>query len=227
MCGRYSLTTPTEALQRLFRFEGRPNLAPRYNIAPTQDAPVVRLRDGGPERELAMLRWGLIPAWAKDTTIGAKLINARTESAAEKPAFRAAFAHRRCLVLADGFYEWQVVDRTKQPWRVTLPDGGPFAFAGLWERWQGVEGVVLQTYTILTSDANPALAALHDRMPVILAPENHEIWLDPGAKRETLTALLGPYPADRLAWYRVSRRVNNVRNDDAACIAPLEETRLL
>lgn len=221
MCGRYSITTPVDALRRLFGFEGRPNLAPRYNVAPTQDAPVVRRTAEGEARELAMLRWGLIPSWAKDKDIGARMINARAETLAEKPSFRNAFRRRRCLVVADGFYEWQKTGNGKQPWRICLADGGPFAFAGLWEHWNGPDGP-LQSFTIATTNANKRLAAIHDRMPVIVDPVDHERWLAEATPADELKALLKPFPADRLHAYKIDRKVGNVRNDDPSVIEPIE-----
>ena len=221
MCGRYSITTPLEALRRLFRFDGLPNLAPRYNVAPTQEAPVVRRKAEGEGRELAMLRWGLVPNWAKDRKSAAKMINARAETAAEKPAFRSAFVKRRCLVLADGFYEWQAVAGAKQPWRVVLADGAPFAMAGLWEHWRGPDGQVLESFAILTTNANDRLAALHARMPAILPADAIGVWLDQNRPAAEIAALLRPYPSDKMTAYAVSQRVNAVLNDDAGCIAPL------
>ena len=227
MCGRYSLTTAPEAMRRLFEFAGLPNLGPRYNIAPTQAAPVVRKTADG--RRLDLLRWGLIPPWAKDRSIASRLINARAETVAEKPAFRAAFRHRRCLVPADGFYEWRTEQGRKQPFRIGLKGGGPFAFAGLWESWTAPEGrgedadAHLETFTILTTEANEKLRAIHPRMPVILPGAAYEPWLDAAATPpEAALAWLCPYPAEPMAFYRVSTRVNNVRNDDPDCIAPLE-----
>lgn len=214
MCGRYSLTTPVEALRALFRFEERPNLPPRWNIAPTQTAPVV-IEEGG--RRLVPMRWGLVPFFAKDTSIGNRLINARSESAARLPAFRAAFRRRRCLVLADGFYEWQKRGREKQPYRIARRDRGPFAMAGLWECWGEEE---LLSFTILTTAANDVVAPLHDRMPVIVPEALHATWLDP---ESDATPLLVPNAGNDLEAYPVSRRVNNPRNDDAACIEPLSE----
>jgi len=219
MCGRYSLTTAPEAIRQLFEFDNRPNLAVRYNIAPTQEAPVIRIEDGG--RALALLRWGLIPSWAKDRSMAAKMINARAESVAEKPAFRAAFGKQRCLVPADGFYEWRTENGAKQPFRIGMKGGGAFAFAGLWESWTDPEagGEALETFTILTTTANPKLAPIHPRMPVIVPAVNHAGWLDPDADPTAIP--LGAYPVEPMAFYRVGTRVNAVRNDDPACIAPL------
>lgn len=218
MCGRYSLTTPVEALRRLFQFEQLPNLAPRYNIAPTQMAPVVR--SSGTGREIVSLRWGLVPAWAKEIA-GAPLINARGESVAVKPSFRAAFAKRRCLVPTDGFYEWQVLSGGKQPWRIGRRDGEAFALAGIWESWRAPDGATVESYAIVTTTANEELSHLHDRMPVILAAGDHEQWLDAKAPRTGVSALIRPFPPTELSAHAVSTRVNKVANDDAACIAPV------
>jgi putative SOS response-associated peptidase YedK len=224
MCGRYSLTTPVEGLRQVFGFLEQPNLAPGYNIAPTQQVAALRLGEDG-ERHFVRLRWGLVPAWAKDLSIGARMINARAESAAEKPAFRAAFRSRRCLVMAAGFYEWQKRDKgPKQPYRVVLKDGGPFSFAGLWERWTDKgSGETVETCTILTTDANALLAPIHHRMPVIVAPEDFDAWLDAARPPEAAEALLKPAPAGVLTAYPVSTRVNKVANDDPGVIEPLEE----
>ncbi len=223
MCGRYSLTSPVESVVQLFDLDTRPNLPPRYNIAPTQEVAVVRTEGGA--RSLGLMRWGLVPAWAKDPAIGQRLINARGETAADKPSFRSAFKRRRCLIPADGFYEWQARGRgPKQPYRIARPDGGPFAFAGLWEAWRDGEGDERLTCTILTTEANRALREIHARMPVILGPDDYGPWLDvDGAAPAALQGLLEPVPEDWLAAYPVSTRVNNVKNDDPACIAPLGE----
>jgi putative SOS response-associated peptidase YedK len=189
MCGRYSLTTPSEAMRRLFGFVNPlANLPPRYNIAPTQAVPVVRLASraqgaGGiesGERELVQVRWGLIPFWAKDASIGAKTINARAEGIAGKPAFRAAFKSRRCLIPADGFYEWLRTGTVKQPFCFEVRDGELFAFAGLWERWRNSAGEWIRSCSILTTTRNAVTSQVHDRMPVILDKADYELWLDPG-----------------------------------------------
>ncbi len=227
MCGRYSLTTPPEAMRRLFGLEATPNLPPRYNIAPTQLAPVVRLVPGAGKRTLTQLRWGLVPPWAKDLKVGAQLINARGETVHEKPSFRAAFRQRRCLVVADGFYEWKTDGKSKHPMRITLSDDGPFAFAGLWEHFEkGPEGP-LESFTIITTEAAAVIAPIHDRMPVILDVTDYDQWLDPASKPEPLSALLRSFPSERLRAYAVSTHVNSVRHDDEACIAPLAEPRKL
>jgi putative SOS response-associated peptidase YedK len=219
MCGRYMLTTPVDALRHLLLFEERPNLAPRYNIAPTQEVPIVRPKRDGAGRELIMMRWGLVPYWADDPKIGNRLINARRESVARTAAFREAYQRRRCLVPADGFFEWQKDGKARQPLLVRRKDHAPFAFAGLWERWPQPGGAVLRSCTIITCPANELVAPVHDRMPVILAPDDYARWLDPSQAdgRE----LLNPYPAAELEMLAVSSRVNSPQYDDPECIAPL------
>ena len=213
MCGRFALYTPAEAVVRLFRLDGAPDLSPRYNIAPTQ--PVVAIRPGeGGGREARMLRWGLVPFWAKDPSIGSRMINARGETVAEKPAFRQAFRRRRCLIPADGFYEWQKVPGGKQPWYISARDEVPLAFAGLWERWdkRGTEAPV-ETCTIVTTAANATLLPLHDRMPVILGAADWDAWLDDAASSTLLRDLIRPAPDNLLSARPVSRRVNRPVND--------------
>ncbi len=226
MCGRYSLTTPMEAVRQVFDFPERPNLAPRANIAPSQDVAAVRLasgESGAVGRHFVWLRWGLIPAWAKDPAIGNRTINARAETLAEKPAFRAAFRKRRCLIVADGFYEWKTEAGGKQPYRITLADGGPFALAGLWERWAGPQGgETIESCTIVTTEANARLREIHPRMPVILALDAFDPWLDPQTPGAQAAALLRSYPAEALIHYRVSPRLNSPANDDPALIEPLD-----
>ena len=213
MCGRYSLTTPIEGIRALFGIDSAINLAPRYNIAPTQEVLAVRASPDGAGRELAGFRWGLIPSWAKDPAIGSRMINARAETVAEKPAFRAAFRRRRCLVAADGFYEWEKrPDGGKQPWRITLDGGAPFAFAGLWEGWLGADGSEIESCTIVTTDAAEAIADLHHRMPVMLDPADYDTWLAADDPKQA-APLMRPY-AGALEFYPVTMRVNNVRNDD-------------
>ena len=224
MCARYTLTSPEEALRRLFGYAGAPlNLAPRYNIAPTQTVPVVRRgADGG--RGLAQLRWGLIPSWAKAASIGARMINARSETVAEKPAFRAAFRARRCLVPADGFYEWQGEAAPRRPHRIAFADVRPFAFAGIWESWRDpaapADARPVETFAILTTAAAPSIAAIHDRMPVILPPDAFAAWLDPAALGPALQALLVPWAGEALTATALTTRVNSVKNDDPAVLAP-------
>lgn len=225
MCGRYTLQVSPETLAAQLELDQVPDLVPRYNIAPTQNAPVVRLSLPEEARALTMMRWGLVPFWTKDPKIGNRMINARSETAASKPAFRAAFAKRRCIVPADGFYEWRKSSEGKQPYRIVVDDGVPFAMAGLWESWRpedaGEEAEPLLSYTILTTTPNDKIAALHDRMPVILAAEEIDRWLDPAAgDKDALSALLDAFPAERMSAYPVSRTVNSPANDVPGCIEP-------
>jgi putative SOS response-associated peptidase YedK len=226
MCGRYLLKAPADVLRRAFGFVEQPNLMPRYNIAPTQDAAVIReRREPKGERTLQLLRWGLSPSWAEDMKGGAKLINARAEGIAERPSFREAFRRRRCLVPADGFYEWRTEGRLKQPYLIQRRDRAPIAFAGLWERWvpktQPPEPAYIDSFTIVTTAANALLKPLHERMPVILAPENCLRWLDRASSEAELKALLRPAPEDLLAYVLVSTRVNAAAPDDAGLIEPV------
>jgi putative SOS response-associated peptidase YedK len=228
MCGRYLLKAPADALRRAFGFVEQPNLMPRYNIAPTQDAAVIReRREPKGERTLQLLRWGLIPSWAEDMKGGAKLINARAEGIRERPSFREAFRKRRCLVPADGFYEWRAEGKARQPYLVARRDRAPFAFAGIWERWwpktQPAEPAFIDSFAIVTTDANALLKPLHARMPVILAPEDYARWLDRDASEPDLAALLKPAPDDLLAYFPVSPRVNAAGVDEPALIEPAGE----
>jgi putative SOS response-associated peptidase YedK len=219
VCGRYELHSQPAAIALAFGLGAAPAVRPRYNIAPMQQVPIVRLAASG-EREWVDVRWGLVPRWAKDPAIGAKMINARGETIAEKPSFRMAFRRHRCLVPADGFYEWMVLpDGRKQPVRIALANGAPFAFAGLTERWIAPDGEVLDSCTIVTTDANSLLRAVHARMPVIVPPRDYERWLD--SSHEGPLDVIAPYPSEAMTYYPVSTRVNAVRNDDAALIAPV------
>lgn len=220
MCGRYSITTNPAQLALRFDATNTPAaLAPRYNAAPTQHLPAIL--NEAPSR-IELLRWGLVPSWAKDPKIGARLINARVETAAQKPSFRQAWRQRRCLVLTDGFYEWQRAPQGKVPTRVTLKSGEPFAFAGLWEMWQDTEGVPLRTFTILTTTPNELMAPIHNRMPVILHPEHERLWLDGTAPSTGWGDVLRPYPAEQMLAYPVSPRVNSPRHDEPEVTAPLD-----
>ncbi|GAB4376042.1 MAG: SOS response-associated peptidase [Kiloniellaceae bacterium] len=214
MCGRFLLTAPPEALQRLFGFLELPNLEPRYNIAPSQ-AVAAMLRDDQAQRHFVWMRWGLVPSWAKGERGPAPLINARAETVAEKPSFRDAFAGRRCVVFADGFYEWRQ-GGNRQPYCVRLADASPFAFAAIWEpvREAG-EGGPAEGCALITTEANTKMAAVHHRMPVILTPEQVGPWLDPASSPAALAALLKPLPDDAVTLTPVSKRVNAVREDDA------------
>lgn len=226
MCGRFTLITPAEALAEQFQLFEIPSLAPRYNIAPTQPVAVVRQVPGDGQRELVLLRWGLVPFWAKDPGIGARMINARSETVADKPAFRAAFRRRRCLVPADGFYEWQRLERGKQPFYVRLRDEKPFALAGLWEHWEGPDETTVNSCTLLTTEPNDLIRPVHSRMPVILAPKDYDLWLDPGVqKAELLRPLLRPYPSEGMLAYPVSTWVNKPKNDSPRCIEPLTQSQ--
>jgi putative SOS response-associated peptidase YedK len=218
MCGRFSLFRSRDEIATALAVE-MGDLPPRYNITPSQEVAAVRL-DGG-QRRLSLLRWGLIPSWAEDPRIGNSLINARSETAATKPAFRSAFKARRCLLPADGFYEWGRIAGTKheQPFHFRLHDGRPFVFAGLWERWAHGEGEPVETCTILTTTANGVVRPVHDRMPVILAPDGIEAWLDTAATREELEGLLRPYAEGEMEAVPVGRFVNNPRNEGPHCLA--------
>jgi putative SOS response-associated peptidase YedK len=219
MCGRYTLLAAPELLQDLFGLAEAPDLAPRYNVAPTQQVAAVRRLAGGEGRELVLLRWGLIPSWASDPSVGNRLLNARAETVADKPSFRSALRSRRCLILADGFFEWQSLKGKKQPFYFRLRDGRPFAIAGLWERWARGSNGPVESCTLITTEANDLVRPLHERMPVILPPDAYEAWLDPaGGRPEQLQPLLRPYRAEEMIAYPVSVRVNSPRNDDAGCV---------
>jgi putative SOS response-associated peptidase YedK len=219
MCGRYTLTTPGDVLAPALGLESAPTLVPRYNIAPSQQVPIVRASAGG-RRELVDARWGLVPHWAKEAAIGNRLINARAETLAEKPAFRDSFRRRRCLIPADGFYEWQTLGKSKQPWLLRLAGGAPFAFAGLWSRWrEPASGEELDTCAIVTTTPNELAATVHDRMPVILPPDVFAAWLDPASPGPA--ALLVPFPAASMTAYPVSRRVNDPTHDGPDCVQPV------
>lgn len=219
MCGRFAFYSPSEATAALFGVDGALTLEPRYNIAPTQSVAVVRDNDKL-QRELVMLRWGLVPFWARDPSIGNRMINARAETVAEKPSYRAAFKHRRCVILADGFYEWHREGDVKIPYFVSLDSGEPFALAGLWENWSDKESAdSLQTTTLITIAANEFMQPLHHRMPVILQPDTADEWLS--GSTDYLGHAAERTPALR-AW-PVDRRVNNARNEDADLLEPAGE----
>jgi putative SOS response-associated peptidase YedK len=218
MCGRYTLKTPAGVLTERFDIEeSSTSITSSYNIAPTQQVATVLAENG--KRKLEMLHWGLIPSWAKDPEVGNRMINARAETVAEKPSYRKAFQERRCLILADGFYEWQKTDNGKQPFYIRMEDESPFAFAGLWESWRN--GREIRSCTIITTAPNELAASIHNRMPVILHPEDYDMWLDPDFdEREPLTSLLKPFPAEAMEAYPVSRRVNKPANNDAGVVEP-------
>src|SRR5579862_6037863 len=220
MCSRYFLDADGNVIAYTFSVPLNERVRRRFNIAPTQEAPVVRVSKAG-EREIAMLRWGLVPAWSKDLAVGTKMINARGESVAEKPAFRDAMARRRCLVPASGFFEWKAAPGRKQPFAITVPDRPLFAFAGLWEAWRPRDGDPVETFTIVTTDANDPVAQVHDRMPVILPKDAEDAWLR--ADVSEASALLKPYEGP-VALRAVSRTVSNVNNEGPECLddAPAE-----
>ena len=221
MCGRYAVTTAPEAMRALFRYPEQPNFPPRHNVAPTQPVAIVRMAEGS--REFALVRWGLIPAWVKDPRGFSLLINARGESVLDKPAFRNAMKRRRCLFPADGFYEWKRDGNRKQPWFVRLKSGQPMAFAGLWETWSGPNGEELETAAIVTTAASRSIAHIHDRMPVIVAPEAFDFWLDPNVDAQTAAAVIAPAPDAALEAYEVSSAVNRTANDSPSLLEPLRE----
>ncbi|NJN87658.1 MAG: SOS response-associated peptidase [Leptolyngbyaceae cyanobacterium SL_7_1] len=229
MCGRFTLTQPADAIAQHFNLGQVPLFEPRYNVAPTQAVAVVRA-DLQQERQLHWLQWGLVPSWSKDPKMGARMINARAETLAEKPSFRQAFRRRRCLIPADGFYEWHRSGKAKQPYYFFLdaPAETPtlFAFAGLWEHWENGNGDVIESCTIITTEPNETLQAFHDRMPVILPPSTYDRWLDPTEQTEHLQSLLQPYAASTMGYYPVSTTVNNPRQADRSCIQPLERSPL-
>ena len=222
MCGRFTLFEPDKILSKEFGVSSIPLLSPRYNIAPSQPVAAVRATPAGSGRELALLRWGLIPSWSKDPAIGIRLINARAETAHEKPSFRNAFRRHRCLIPASGFYEWLRWERGKQPYFVRMRDERLFAFAGLWDRWESPDKGAIETCTILTTAANAVLAPIHDRMPVILPSTEYARWLDPTLlNTDSLAPLLVPFPPEDMLALPVSHRVNSPTVDDEKCIAPL------
>lgn len=221
MCGRYTITSAPEALRGLFRYAEQPNFPARFNIAPTQPIPIVRFVDG--KREFALVRWGFLPSWVKDPNAFSLIINARGESVCDKPAFRAAMKRRRCLIPADGFYEWQATGGRKQPFYIHARSGRPLAFAGLWETWEGPNGETVDTAAIVTTRANALLTPLHDRMPVIIAPDAFDLWLNCGeVDARTAEALIAPAPDGLLEAWPVSTAVNRTANDNAELILPLD-----
>lgn len=218
MCARFSLTAPLESLRRLFGFTQSPNIRPRYNIAPTQQ--IWALRPDGTQTnamELFPAKWGLIPSWSKTPENAPRLINARSETVAQKPSFRSAYKSQRCLIPANSFFEWQKTGKSsKQAWRIGLQNWELFAFAGLWENWHSPAGEQIQSCTILTTAANDALSGIHTRMPVIISPDDYKSWLSCHSDE----GLLKPYPSEQMAWYKVGPKVGNVRNDSADLLEP-------
>ncbi|MGA2031747.1 MAG: SOS response-associated peptidase [Thermoguttaceae bacterium] len=226
MCGRFTLRAPASVVAEQFALFEVPPLEPRYNIAPSQSVAAVRIDPNAaePRRELAWLQWGLVPSWAGDPSIGNRLINARAESAAQKPAFRTALRRRRCLVAADGFYEWQPVKKAKQPFHIRLRDGRPFGLAGLWEDWEGPDHRIIRSCTLLTTEANDLVRPIHDRMPVIVPRAAYEQWLDPARQEaEQIAPLLVPYPSAEMVAYPVCSLVNSPSHEDPRCVEPLTD----
>jgi putative SOS response-associated peptidase YedK len=231
VCGRFLLATPMRAIAELFGIQEAdilPEWKPRYNIAPMQMVPVIREweKEGARRRTLSLVRWGLVPIWADDPAIGNRMINARAETIASKPAFRQAFSQRRCIIPADGFYEWKKIGpRAKQPMAIVGADRQPLSMAGLWERWRSKDepGEWLETCTVLTCEPNELLREVHDRMPVILARQDVDRWLDPAAEGNSVRDLLRPLPSERMMMFPVARHVNTPAHDDARCFEPLAQ----
>jgi putative SOS response-associated peptidase YedK len=224
MCGRYRLSRRKRLVEEYFdSVSDEPDWTPRFNVAPTQPIPIIRQHPKEPIRELSLIRWGLIPSWAKDSSVAAKMINARSETASSKPAFRDSLKSRRCLIPADGFYEWAKTGKAKQPYCFEVNDGELFAFAGLWDRWKSPDGTWIKTCSILTTTPNAVTSPIHDRMPVILDPDAYDLWLDPGMKDVAAASdLLKPYDARLMRCYPVSTRINHVANDDEECSRAVE-----
>jgi putative SOS response-associated peptidase YedK len=224
VCGRYRLSRRKQIVEEYFdSVSGEEDWAPRYNVAPTQSVPVIRQNPKEPIRELSLMRWGLIPSWSKDSSGAARMINARVETAATKPAFRDAMKSRRCLIPADGFYEWVRTAKAKQPYCFEVNEGQLFAFAGIWDRWKDTSGKLVETCSILTTTPNAVTSPVHDRMPVILDPDVFDLWLDPGMRDlSAASELLKPCDAQQMRCYPISTRINHVANDDEECSAPVE-----
>jgi putative SOS response-associated peptidase YedK len=223
MCGRYTLRVSPAELVEIFGVLQAMEFSPRYNVAPTQTVAAVRRAESG-KREFAALKWGLIPSWADDAKIGSRLINARAETVSSKPSFRSAFGKRRCLIPADGFYEWQAIpgSKTKQPFLIGVIDAPVFGFAGLWERWTNLQGEAIDSCTIVTTEANALMQKVHNRMPVILHRDDYDAWLDcEHHKPPDVLPLLKPYPAEKMQLTPVSTLVNSPRNDRTECVKPL------
>lgn len=222
MCGRFTLRTPTQSVAELFRQITIPELHPTYNIAPTHQVASVRFSTAHNAPEFTYLKWGLLPGWANDIRMGARMINARSETLHEKPAFRSAFKQRRCLILADGFYEWKATPDGKEPVYITLKSDVPFCMAGLWEHNSNIESEPIESCTIITTTANDLLAPLHERMPVILPTEKQAVWIDPSFQdQNTLRSFLTPLESDRMQFHAVSRSVNRVAYNQPDCIQPV------
>jgi putative SOS response-associated peptidase YedK len=224
VCGRYRLSRRKQLIEEYFgSVSGEDDWTPRYNIAPTQPVPVIRQNPKEPVRELSLVRWGLIPSWARDSSAAAQMINARSETATTKPAFRDALKSRRCLIPADGFYEWQKTGKAKQPYCFEVDEGELFAFAGIWDRWKNATGESIETCSILTTTPNAVTSTVHDRMPVILDQDSYDVWLDPGMTDVIAASeLLKPYGARLMRCFPVSTRINHVGNDDGECSRSVE-----
>ena len=222
MCGRFILTSPGRVLAAQFELQHEPELTPRYNIAPTQMVPVVRFDQETTVKQFEMLKWGLVPFWAKDASIGPRLINARCETLGQKPAYRAAFKSRRCLIPTNGFYEWMKEKEKKQPYLIRLADESLFAFAGLWEHWKGPDGSTIESCTVITTEANDLLRPIHDRMPVIITRKDYDSWLNPDISgQETFQSLMLPYPSHEMVFFPVNPKVNKATYDNPDCIEPV------
>jgi putative SOS response-associated peptidase YedK len=224
MCGRYLITSTPDAMRRLFRYPEQPNFPPRYNVAPTQPIPIVRLHEG--QRQFALVRWGLIPAWVKDPKTISLILQARSDSVVDKPSFRNAMKRRRCLIPADGFYEWNEATNPHRPYVVRPKHAGPIAFAGLWEAWMGPNGEEMETAAVITTDANKTLHPIHHRMPAVIPPEAFDLWLDcRNVDALTAAALLVPAPEDLFEAWEISRDVNRVTNDHPGLLQPVRTQR--
>jgi putative SOS response-associated peptidase YedK len=223
MCGRYRLTRAQKYLEERFAAHGDVEVSPRYNIAPSQPVLTIRQDASEPVRLLSPMRWGLIPSWAKDASMAFKTINARAETVATTPSFREPFKSQRCLIPADGFYEWERNGKTTQPYCFEVNDGQLFAFAGLWDRWRSPQGEMIESCTIVTTTPNSLLSDIHDRMPVILDADNYDLWMDQAFRNTaSVSAMLKPFDAALMNRYPVSTRINQVQNDDADCAKPLD-----
>ena len=222
MCGRFILTSPGKDIQDQFELQHEPELTPRYNIAPTQMVAVVRFDQETTAKQFEMLKWGLVPFWAKDASIGPRLINARCETLGQKPAYRAAFKSRRCLIPTNGFYEWMKEKEKKQPYLIRLADESLFAFAGLWEHWKGPDGSTIESCTVITTEANDLVRPIHDRMPVIIPRKDYDSWLNPEMLgQETFQSLLQPYPSSEMVFFPVNPKVNKATYENPDCIEPV------
>jgi putative SOS response-associated peptidase YedK len=222
MCGRFRLSKTDKAVMKQFGVEINPDYSPRYNISPSQSVLTIRQDPAKPVRLVSKMRWGLVPFWAKDVQIGYKMINARSETVLEKPAYRDSFKKRRCLIPADGFYEWKEIGKDKQPYNFGMADDSAFAFAGIWDAWKMQDGTCMESFSILTTTPNDLVQDVHDRMPVILDADDYDQWLDPGVKDPTtLTELLKAFPAKKMRSYPLSQLVNSPKNDKPECIVGL------